>query len=45
MKLWQCKQYPGRFQPGEPSAFIRYRKDITDADRAELLRLVSWRLL
>jgi hypothetical protein len=42
---WRCKRYPRRFQPREPSAFIRYRKDITDADGAEILRLVSWRLL
>ena len=27
------------FQSGEPGAFIRYRKDVMDADRAELLRI------
>ena len=37
----QCMRYPRGFRRGEPGAFIRNRKDITDADRAELLSLVS----
>ena len=39
MKPRQYKRYSRGFQPRELGAFIRYRKDITNEHRAELLRL------